>query len=379
MTECYYSDCNFTPIIITELYGSWCGYHQYYAAYFAHQRKDKCCVHKCSQYKRLMYIPSFGKYCKYHYKECFAKLNLGDKPPIQQCDFACCNKSSKLVKTNDGYYCVNHVGKPANFRSGCDFSGCNKSSKLVKTNSGHYCANHVGKPANFCPYCDFPNCEKITKITITAKGQYCEKHYQLMLATQLVSNKSHYNVEFKDPPIIPSNKSPDIPVMANSTNNTVEASDIPIIVAENTNESQIIISNATVESSSIPIITANNTVESKIKPYKIALCQPIKTIKVKDPHAETCHAEDCNIDQNLVSKFKGQWCISHFNVISRLRNVIKEHKANYSELIARLRELQLRKDFDKPHLDYTLKLMNSFSKSVIAKKLLDDLYEKRRI
>jgi hypothetical protein len=158
--------------------------------------------------------------------------------------------------------------------------------------------------------------------------------------------KKHYGDSFKSSPLFvpPTSPTPSDTINVESTNSTNPSDTIK---AEPTNSTD---PNPDVKDDSETNDTDNKTIQLKHEnTNNDSSIQPIK-------HENICHAVNCKMYDQLIDKHKGKWCIFHLKIISKLRKIIKRHKGDYDELVARFFELKLRKNIDEGHTRYILEL-----------------------
>jgi hypothetical protein len=68
---------------------------------------------------------------------------------------------------------------------------------------------------------------------------------------------------------------------------------------------------------------------------------------------ERCNHERCYTVTDLEYKYRALWCPDHLNMITQIRDKI-DHSGSQDEIQARLQELKIRRDRDKPHIKYYL-------------------------
>jgi hypothetical protein len=69
---------------------------------------------------------------------------------------------------------------------------------------------------------------------------------------------------------------------------------------------------------------------------------------------EVCHANKCKLYKQLHEKYQGKWCDNHLEEITKIRAIINKHDGNINEMIARFKELNLRRYNDINHLTWAI-------------------------
>lgn len=350
-----------------------------------HLSNDVKCAHKdCIQTDNLVEDAIlfndniiYKKFCSYHYHQ---QHRYANGMLTYKCERKGCKRTVTLVETTHNIFCYLHYNKLLEVKNVCNIDTCNKTAKLIHSNDKYWCKKHFNLQTNPEIFsstekkkhvwnettkirCDFNICNKKTKLILLANGKYsCCKHYYIMIK------------DVENPEIIP-----DIKIIEDV--NIIE--DVKIIPDIKTIEKI-----KTMED--LENIKMIESVEN-IKPIKdveniknikdIKWIDVVKTISAskkdsniytllnkcnKQPKLcnsngkEMCHAHDCKIYKNLYDKYQGQWCYQHKNEITELRNIIDKHDGSKKELKARIKEFQLRKFPDINHFKWIIKLLKDY-------------------
>jgi hypothetical protein len=110
----------------------------------------------------------------------------------------------------------------------------------------------------------------------------------------------------------------------------------------------------------VPPKKDNDIAKNKSKKNTKWVCKSEPKPKINPIILETkhiCHAYDCKMYTQLISKYNGEWCDVHYGEISELRKIIGAHLGSYEEVVARFNEIKLRKFQDEGHVFFAFKLL----------------------
>lgn len=345
-------------------------------------------------YQYPNYYPDNNGYGIYYapdlIRQAIPKINYKKK-----CHYCDCNKSLQLIENDEGFWCKNHYENLYGIadlqvkidNKLCHCYGCTKNKKLSKGYDGLWCKIHYKKINDLSyiydkdnTYFKHPNRRHRTANLMRIYGiRWCESQYA-KISEGLISRPYHEAIYESDMCVNMCDDVSDsicyvnnniVPVQTNKmiwkpSNNI---SPIEILDIKSTKEIRLIQSDNNLglvvktDKEIIPIRPDIGLVDNVSSKITQILLPTNKKVHITYPNLfpknnNVCCAHECKMYTQLIEKHQGKWCLDHYKEITELRKIIKKHTGGYDEMIARLKELNLRKNVDPQHKFWAFKLLN---------------------
>ena len=307
------------------------------------------------------------------------------------CNYCDCRKKSQLIENNDGFWCKFHyeslyglVNLQVKIENKlCHTCGCTKKNKLKKGYDGYWCKNHYNEITrlshiynkNNTPFSYLDRYQRTANLMRIYGTKWCETQY-IKISEGIISRSYHEAIYESD--------------MCNSKYDPIDICEINTkshIIDQIPKKAEQIIHNDTKIKSTkklwqsvkkyisvdnnekVPLMELPKTIPDteiiSIRPDIILQCNN-KKLHIPYPNLlpinnNICCAYECKLHTELIKAHQGKWCIDHYKEISELRKIIKHHTGSYEEMIARLKELNLRKYTDLHHVYWAFKLFHRHS------------------
>jgi hypothetical protein len=384
---CIINDCTENTNLVA---GKWCLYHYYQ---FECQKLNsvadlvKCDYPSCKK-KGYYDINNRGAWCRRH-----------SNPSVRNkvtCNVYDCLKTANLIDYDGKKWCKGHYKIYIN-PSILTNSTNNASTEKIQNGRFTYTKSHK--------MCNVDDCLKTSRLIEHEGKKWCKKHYELHTGekyhVRLTSSFNLYKLKKDDA------------VKNNSSNSNSSNSNSSNSNSSNSNSSNSNSSNSN-SNSSTNLKDDNNIIDTVIvKKYVDIVKNNLKIIDKKDKKDKTdkkckidkdkkckinkdkniimdnetivniinqcttkqvcssilfskkgkeiCHANECKMYKRLYNKYKGKWCDEHYEEMTQIRTIINKHEGNTDEMIARFRELKLRRYTDINHLEWAIKMFKNIN------------------
>ena len=339
---------------------------------------DTCCRSTgCNEIYNLVedYISTnneitYIKLCIPHHNELLKKREydrFSEKVYNKTCDYNNCRNSLDLDKFKNKLFCPLHYYKVSKVnipKITCNIDGCKKTARLIKSLDKFWCKKHFNEQPN----------PEIFKSNEPKKYEWLE-NYKGHIKDNININdkdkdkdKDNINDKDKDKDKGHIKDNINININDNDKDKDKDKDNIKNVKDKDNIKDKLYIKYTNI----IKKIDKNNDeIETKctdivktpdVIPDIYDLLNKCKNTGKIQMSNQVCEAYDCKIYKQLYEKYQGHFCCNHISEISELRNIINKHDGSKQELIARLKELRLRKFPDLNHWKFTYELWRHYQK-----------------